>query len=94
MYRIPKTTCSITTSTNMKSPSPAERTDIYPATLINSILQSASNRTDSQAFPIRTTTTNTNTNTSPESEAVKRQRLLMIIDAVIALLDGDTSQSQ
>jgi hypothetical protein len=93
MYRIPKTTCSITTSTNMKSPSPAERTDIYPATLINSILQSASNRTDSQAFPI-TTTTNTNTNTSPESEAVKRQRLLMIIDAVIALLDGDTSQSQ
>jgi archaellum component FlaG (FlaF/FlaG flagellin family) len=71
----------------MKSPSPAQATAIYPTTLINSIHQHVSNSTGSQAFP--TTTTTYISNTSSESEAVKCQRLLVIIDSAIALLDND-----
>jgi hypothetical protein len=82
---IPKTTFSITASTTMKSPSQAQSTGIYTASFSNSIPQSVSINADSQAaFP--TTTTNTS---SPESQAVKRQRLRMIIESAITLIDDD-----
>jgi hypothetical protein len=47
------------------------------------LLQAWSRNADFPVFPI------TMTNTSPESEAVKREELLMILDAAMALLDDD-----
>jgi hypothetical protein len=66
-------------SPSQKSPSQAQST---AATLSNSMLQSVSNNMDSPAFPTLMT------NTSPESQAKKnRQRLRMILDSAIALID-------
>jgi hypothetical protein len=69
----------------MKSSPQAQSTGIYTASFSNSIPQSVSINADSQAaFPTTTTT-----NTSPESQAVKRQRLRMIIESAITLIDDD-----
>jgi hypothetical protein len=69
----------------MKSSPQAQSTGIYTASFSNSIPQSVSINADSQAaFP--TTTTNTS---SPKSQAVKRQRLRMIIESAITLIDDD-----
>jgi hypothetical protein len=73
----------------MKSPSQSQNTNTTPnttpTTLRNSLLQAwARNSEDFPVFPISMT------NTSPESEAVKRERLLMILDAAIALVDDNS----
>jgi hypothetical protein len=73
--------------TIMQSPSQTQSTSTNTnlATLSNSMLQvlSSSNAEDFPVFPI------TMTITSPASEAVQRERLLMILDAAIALVDDD-----
>jgi hypothetical protein len=69
----------------MKSPSPAQNTNTSPLTLRNSLLQAWSrNAAVTPVFPLIMTTTS-----SPESEAVQREKLLMILDAAIALVDED-----
>jgi hypothetical protein len=73
----------------MKSPSHEQNsntntnTNTNPATLRNSLLQAWSRDAISPVFPI------TRTNPSPESRAVQREKLLVILDAAIALVDDD-----
>jgi hypothetical protein len=48
------------------------------------MLQALSSDMEFPVFPISMT------NTSPESEAVQRQRLLLVLKAAIALIDADS----
>jgi hypothetical protein len=70
----------------MKFPNANPNTNAHnnPTTLRNSLIQSWLRNADSPAFPIIMT------NTPPESEADQREKLLMILDAAIALADDDT----
>ena len=65
-------------------------------TLRDSILQDASSNsnvvgTTSGVFPTRSTMTSTNTanTSSPESEAVRRERLRVILNFALAVIDSD-----
>jgi hypothetical protein len=79
-----KTTTMKSTS-NGTSPFQAQNTGTRPLTLIDAILYSAvSNDADSSpalSLPLPTTSD------SPETAAVKRTRLLMILDLAMALID-------
>ena len=62
-------------------------------TLRDSILQDASSNsnvvgTTSGVFPTRSTMTSTSTS-SPESEAVRRERLRVILNFALAVIDSD-----
>jgi hypothetical protein len=84
----PKTNTG-TAVTMMKSPSQAQNinTITSPITLANSMLHTWLLNAD---FPVSSVSM---TNTSPESEAVQLQRLLMTLNAAIALADEDIFDS-
>jgi hypothetical protein len=69
----------------MKSPSPTQNSYTSPMTLRGSLLQAWSrNAAVTPVSPF--TMTNA---PSPESEVVQRERLLLILDAAIALVDDN-----
>jgi hypothetical protein len=67
----------------MKSPSDAQNTSTIPTTLSNSILQALSSGSlvENSVLPIPVT------HTSPESTEVQRERLRMIINLAIAMIE-------
>jgi hypothetical protein len=74
-----------TAVTNMKSPSQAQSTNNInsPITLSNSMLHTWSLNADFPVFPAVTMTRNAST----ESEAVKLEKLLLILNAAMALAE-------
>jgi hypothetical protein len=80
-----KITIYATAVTNMKSPSQAQNTNTItsPITWSNSMLHTWSRNTDFPVFPAVTMTRNAST----ESEAVKLERLLLILNAAMALAE-------
>jgi hypothetical protein len=68
----------------MKFSSDAQNTITNPPTLSNSTLQAllSGNLVDTLVLPV------TMTQTSPESAEVRRERLRMIIDSAIAMIDS------
>jgi hypothetical protein len=74
----------------MKSPAPTQNTSSSPMTLRDSLLQAWSR--NAAVAPVSPFTM-PNTPTTPESEAVQREKLLLILDAAIALVDDDDFDS-